>query len=149
MQIESFYVIGIDVRTTNQNGQAALDLGVLWGRFFAQGVMDQIPDKVGSDIYAVYTDYEGDHTKPYTAVIGARVASLQHIPAGMVGKSIPAGRYELFTAKGNLHQGAVGGEWVKIWKMPLHRTYGADFEVYGPRASNPQDAEVDIFVGVE
>jgi predicted transcriptional regulator YdeE len=30
----------------------------------------------------------------------------------------------------------------------LPRNYSADFEIYGEKAQNPQDAKVDIFIGV-
>lgn len=66
----------------------------------------------------------------------------------MVGISIPEGEYEQFTAKGDVNKGAVYEEWTRIWENPLNRTYVADFEVYGEKAQNPEEAEVDIFIGV-
>ena len=53
-----------------------------------------------------------------------------------------------FTAKGDLMKGVIVQEWMKIWESNLDRTYQSDYEVYGAKAQNPQDAEVDIFVGV-
>jgi len=96
----------------------------------------------------VYTDYEKDHTRPYTTLLGCRVHDLNDIPTGMTGKTIETADYELFTAKGDLTQGAVFNEWVKIWNADIPRAFIADFEVYGAKAQQPQAAEVDIFVGV-
>ena len=43
----------------------------------------------------------------------------------------------------------VFGEWTKIWNSDLVRTFTADFEVYGEKAQNPENAEVDIFVAIK
>ncbi|MFT5885520.1 MAG: putative transcriptional regulator YdeE [Arcticibacterium sp.] len=37
---------------------------------------------------------------------------------------------------------------MEIWQSDLDRTYATDFEVYDERAQNPEDVEVDIFVGI-
>lgn len=41
-KLDTFYVIGIAVRTTNENQQAAQDIPVLWHKFMTEGIMDQI-----------------------------------------------------------------------------------------------------------
>lgn len=148
MEIESFFIIGIEVRTTNQNGQAGNDIPKLWERFFNEGILNKIPNKVNSSIYSVYTDYEEDYTKPYTTILGCRVENLNEIPEGMIGKIISGGKFTKFTAKGNLNEGVVFSEWLKIWSMPLNRKYTADFELYGEKAQNPLNAEVDIFIAL-
>jgi predicted transcriptional regulator YdeE len=33
--------------------------------------------------------------------------------------------------------------------MDLDRSYTADFEIYGEKAQNPENAEVDIFIAVK
>jgi len=149
MRLSQFYVIGIAVRTTNQGQQSSVDIPQLWHRFFAESILDQIPNKVDACFYSVYTDYAGDFTQPYTAILGCRVSTLDNIPEGMVGKAIPGGEFVQFTAKGSLNKGAVFSEWLKIWSTKLNRKYTADFEVYGEKAQNPEDAEVGIFVAVE
>lgn len=148
MQIESFQVIGISIRTTNENGQSSQDIPALWQRFFAENIANQIPNKLDDTIYSVYTDYERDYTKPYTIIIGCKVAHLKEIPPGMVGKTIPRGNFLQFTAKGDINKGAVFHEWLKIWSMDIQRSYSVDFEVYGEKAKDRQHAEVDIFISV-
>ena len=69
-QKEPFYVVGISVRTSNENQQAAKDIPALWQRFMSENIADKIPNKSSNKVYAVYTDYESDHTKPYTTIIG-------------------------------------------------------------------------------
>ena len=33
--------------------------------------------------------------------------------------------------------------------MELDRTYDADFEIFGEKAQNPADAEVEFYVGIK
>ena len=148
IMIESFFIIGISIRTTNENQQSANDIPKLWNKFLSENILDQIPNKIDNTIYCVYTDYEKDHTKPYTTVLGCKVENLSTVPKGLIGKVIDKRYYEVFTAKGNLAEGVVFQEWVKIWSAPIPRVYTADFEVYGEKAQNPKSAEIDIFIAI-
>lgn len=147
-KILNFSVIGIKVRTTNENGQAGQDIQALWAKFMTEDIANQIPNKIEGTLYCIYTDYEKDHTKPYTTILGCKVANLDNIPYGMVGKIVETATYTQFIAKGNLMQGVVFAEWLKIWNSDLDRTYTSDFEVYGTKTQNPESAEVDIFIAV-
>jgi len=149
VNIKAFTVIGISVRTTNENGQSAKDIGELWNKFMSEGIIEKIPNKIDNTILSIYTDYESDHTKPYTTLLGCKVENLNEIPKGMIGMEFKGGIHTKFTAKGDLTKGAVYVEWSKIWKMDLKRTYTADFEIYGEKAQNPTNAEVDIFVAIK
>lgn len=147
--IEKFHLIGITVRTTNEGGKAAQDIPALWGRFMSEGVLQKIPNKIDDTIYCMYTDYEGDYIKPYTTIIGCRVTSLEDVPEGMIGKTVETGQYVKYVAKGNIMQGAVQEVWQDIWQSDIQRAYTADFDVYGDKARNLEDAEVDVFVSVK
>lgn len=149
VKIEPFKVIGIAVRTTNENGQAGKDIPVLWEKMINEDILNLIPNKIDHTIYSIYTDYEKDHTKPYTTVLGCKVENLDNIPEGMVGYSFDGGNYLKFTAKGDLSKNLVINEWIKIWNMDLGRIFTADFEVYGEKAQDPSDAEIDIFIAVK
>lgn len=144
--LKPFYVLGISVRTSNANGAAATDIPALWNRFRSENIGAKIDNKSGNEVYSIYTDYEGDHTQPYTTVIGYAVEHLDHIPEGMRGLTIAGGPYERHHLKGNLLQGLVYNAWVAIWNKEIPRAYTADFEVYGAGAQNPEDATVDIFI---
>ncbi|AMQ01560.1 transcriptional regulator [Pedobacter cryoconitis] len=149
IKIDSFQVIGISVRTTNENGQAAKDIPALWEKFMSAGILERIPNKTDNSLYCIYTDYEKDHTKPYTTILGCKVENTAEIPDQLVSKTIEGASYQKITAKGNLMQGAVYNEWIKIWNSDLARTFTADFELYDERSLNPENAAVDIFVAVK
>lgn len=148
-RMDGFHIIGISVRTTNENGKSAQDIPALWANFLAEDTLTKIPNKVSDDLYCMYTDYEHDYTRPYTTILGCRVSMLETIPEGMVGKTMESATYMKFVAQGNLAQGIVLATWVKIWNSDLPRIYTADFEMYGSKTHNPENAEVDVFIAVE
>lgn len=154
--LESFTVVGIEARTSN-----ALEMsfdGVipdLWGRFMQENLLTQIPDRADDNILAVYTGYESDDTGLYTVIIGAKVnrssdGQALAIPAGMVATSVPASRYAVFESPQGPLARVVFETWQQIWKdKSLDRAYQADFEIYGPSASNPRDGRIEICVGLK
>lgn len=146
--IHSFHIIGISVRTTNENAQSAKDIGALWQQFITEEISNKIPSKTDEAIICVYTDYESDYTAPYTTILGCKVENLDHIPEGMIGKTIETGNYKEYTAIGNAQEGAVYNEWVKIWNSDLNRAYTADFEVYGAESFDPVAGKVPIFIAL-
>ena len=149
VKIEPFKVIGISVRTTNENGQSATDIKGLWGKFMSQGILDKIPNKIDESVYSLYTNYEGDHTKPFDTVLGCKVSSLDNIPEDMAGYSFDGGIYSEFISKGDLTNNVVVDTWYEIWKKEMNRAFTVDFEVYGKKAQDPKNAEVSIFVAIK
>ncbi|UUW10048.1 effector binding domain-containing protein [Flavobacterium plurextorum] len=148
MKIQKFDIIGISVRTTNENGQSAQDIPALWNKFMTEGIQQKIPGKISEEIFCIYTDYEKDHTKPYTTILGCKVESLDFVPENMVGKTVEAADYEKIIAKENLTEGIVYNKWLEIWNSDLDRIFTADFEVYGEKVQDPKNAEVDIYIAI-
>lgn len=149
VKITPFNIIGISIRTTNENGQASQEIAELWQKFMSEEIVSKIPNKIGHDVYSLYTEYESDHTKPYTTILGCKVENLDKIPDGMVGSIFKGGNYIKTSAKGDLMQGLIVSHWSKIFEMDLERIYSADFEVFGEKAQNPSDAEVDFYVSIK
>lgn len=147
--IESFSIIGISTRTTNEKMQSATDIRRLWDKFLSEKIIDQIPGKIDDTVYCIYTDYEKDETKPYTTIFGCKVKNLDFVPEGFTAKTIETGNYKLFTIKGKLTDNIIFQKWKEIWNADIKRKYTADYEVYGEKARNPDNAEVDIFVAIE
>ncbi|MEC4113163.1 GyrI-like domain-containing protein [Myroides pelagicus] len=148
-KLPSFYIIGLTVRTSNVNNQAACDIPQLWRRFMQDNLVTEIPNKVSDEVLCMYTDYEGDHTMPYTTLLGCKVINLDEVPDGMVGKFIPACEYVKFTATGDISKDLVINKWYEIWNTELPRTFTHDFEVYGEKAIDPTDSTVEIYIAVD
>jgi len=144
----TFHVIGIKVETSNK--KAMFDIPQLWNQFFTDNIQNQIPNIKSKDIFAVYTDYEGDFTHPYAYVLGCSVTSLEEIPDGMVGMSIPTTNYEIYTAKGKMPD-AIAETWKTIWKKDndSKRAYQTDFEIYSQEYGDLEVSEVKIYIGIK
>ena len=147
-ELSQFYIVGISVRTTNQNGQSQKDIGDLFTKYMIGNSAAQIHNKVSEDTYCVYTDYESDANGKYTTLLGCRVKSLDSIPAGMVGIIVPKSKYNVYTSTGKLPD-CVVSTWMGIWSTDIKRKYAADFDVYGPKAMNPANAEVETYLSVK
>jgi len=148
--ISEFKIIGISIRTTNQNNQSAQDIGKLWGQFYTDKLIDKIPNKLSNDIYSIYTDYKSDFTEDYTTIIGLKVNSLDTIPEGLIGRQFVADNFVQFIAKGQMPE-AVLGTWTSIWEQDkeLNRKYSYDFEVYGDKSQSGENSEVEIYIATK
>ena len=145
--LEAFYVIGVSVRTSNVNNKALKDIGDLFGNFVGGNILQKIPNKISEDIYCVYTDYESDFNGPYTTIIGCKVSSLKDIPTGLIGKTIPESEYQIYKSTGKLSI-SLAKTWEGIWQTDLNRRYSADFDIYGEKARDYENAEVDTYVAI-
>ena len=148
IQKPSINVIGIECRTSNAPEDGPQDIPRLWGQFYSEDIINKIPNKASNEVIALYCDYEGDYTQPYSLVIGCPVTSLDNIPEGMVAKAIPAGSYAVFRAIGE-HPTSLIETWGNIWQTELKRTYTGDYEFYGEKFSSGSPKEVEVFIAIE
>jgi len=136
------HVIGVSVRTSNAPGKADVDIPNLWMRFYREDIQGKVQNKASDYGIALYTDYEGDHTMPYTLILGCHVTSLDNIPEGLEGRTIPAGIYATFACTGKPPE-SILSTWQRIWQETnLNRTYKADYEFY------KSHDDVTIFIGI-
>ncbi len=142
-------IAGMEIRTSNNQGQAEVAIPKLWAEFMGANVKHQLPDLACDTMYAVYSDYEGDHTKPYSMLLGFEVSSTGNIPKEFKVRTIPVANYKVFTAKGDLTKDAVYNAWMNVWNSHLKRTYKTDIEVYGEKAINPTNGEAEVWIGVD
>ena len=140
------YFIGLELRTDNQ--KCALEMPAHKEKFFRENILGKISNKNSGDILALYTDYEGDYTLPYSWILGCEVSSLDEIPEGLVGRVIPASKYALFTTKGNFPDGLIEA-WKAVWKSNLTRCYTSDFEVYSSNFDPEKKPEVKVYIAIE
>ncbi len=138
-------IMGIQIRTSNDVCQT--DMPQIWQKFFQEKILEKIPHKVNQTIYAVYTDYDGDYTKPYSYLLGCEVSTLDNIPEGMVGTVVPASSYAVYKTQGEYPQG-LANTWQMIWKAPYKRAYTTDFEVYNPDFNPQTKPEVKVYIAL-
>jgi predicted transcriptional regulator YdeE len=150
-----FTVIGIEARTSNAKEMTPEGaIGKQWARFMRENLAAQIPNKSDPAIIALYTDYGSDKDGEYTFLLGARVTSTAQVPRGMVARKVSPGRYAIFTSDKGPVAKVVVDTWQKIWSVPKgspggDRAYKTDYEVYDRRAANPENAQVEVHVGIK
>ncbi len=150
IRISDIHLTGLALpeKTTNTNNQSNIDCGNLWQKFEKNEYFKKIPGKRTNEILAVYHDYEGDYTQPFSYFIGCKVNKDTVVPTGMDSLTIPAGTYHKVTAKGEMPD-CIANTWETIWNSNLDRAYNTDFEIYDERSQNWNDAEVDIYISLK
>jgi len=150
-----FTVIGIEARTSNAKEMTPDGvIGKQWARFVKENLAAQIPNKADAAVVALYTDYASDKDGEYTFLLGARVTSASQAPAGMAANRVPSGRYAIFASEKGPVAKVVVETWQKIWSIAKgspggDRAYQTDYEVYDERAASPQEAQVEIHIGIK
>lgn len=148
VELEEKVVAGIKIKTTNQNGKAMQDIGTTWQKLFAEGIYERLPNKVNGKTIGLYTEYEGDFTKPYVFIAGAEVSQEFVGDEKVAIKIIPNGKYAKFVIIGDV-KNSVGQAWQEIWNMDLKRKYTCDFEEYQNNSEDMQKQEIHIYIAID
>ncbi|HEY0760706.1 MAG TPA: GyrI-like domain-containing protein [Acidisarcina sp.] len=154
-QQEAFWVAGQSVRTKNSvEAGPGGQIGPLWQSFLQQDTASTIPDRVGTDFYVVYSDYESDVNGSYNYTLGVKVSSIDHLPAGLVARQVPAGHYAIVPSETGALPQVVPAVWRRIWTMTPEQLGGkralkADFEVYDLQGIDIENSQVDVHVGLQ
>jgi predicted transcriptional regulator YdeE len=153
---DEFFIVGIEARTNAANetsGQGVIPQQ--WQKFFQEGVLQKIPNKADQNIYAVYTDFADKLSGDYSIVIGAKVTDKSQIPAGLVLKTVPAGKYAIFQSEKGPAWEVLPAAWQKIadseakGELGYTRMYKADYEVYYGQSFDPENVRAELHVGVK
>jgi predicted transcriptional regulator YdeE len=133
----AFIVVGVTVRTNNAKeatGQGSIPQ--LWQDAMQNNTLDAVPSKADDNLIVVYSDYASDSTGDYNYTLGYRVTVADKIPAGMVSKTVHAGKYAALTSEQGAPQQVIPALWQHISTMTPQqlggaRAYDTDFETYG------------------
>lgn len=150
-------LIGLSIRTNNsneRNPETAKIAGVA-GHYWSQSIADKMIHRKNPGVtLAVYTEYDSNEHGDYTYFIGEEVDSFEDMPTTLQKLTIPAANYQKFTTSPGKFPDIVINAWQEIWKMTPddfggQRIYQADFEVYDKHAMDPNQAIVDIYIGIK
>lgn len=148
VELEEKVIVGIRIKTTNQDGKSMQDIGTTWQKLFANGIYEKISNKVNGKTIGLYTEYEGDYTKPYTFIAGAEVSKEVQMGEEIESIIIPKGKYAKFVITGDV-QNSVGQAWQEIWNMDLKRKYTCDFEEYQNNSEDMLKQEIHIYIALD
>lgn len=139
-------VAGLSARTKNTAPDMQAVIGSLWGKFYGEGMIEKINDKVNGYAIGLYDQYESDASGYYDATVGTEVKGSTNQTENIVLKKIPAGKYAKFEVEGQIPM-IISAFWEKLWAMDLDRSYLADFEEY--IASDGNTGKVNIYIGIK
>ncbi len=147
-RIPTFEVVGVSAKISGSEGGAE-EINALWETFFKDLVGSKIESRQDDVVYAVYSDYEGDHTKPFRLTIGYKIFedTDKPTPDGMHSVQVIEDEYGLVSTRGKQPEALMEG-WKSIWQSDLNRNFKTDFEVYGPNFFEEGLHEALVAVGV-
>lgn len=149
--------IGVSVRTNNKNEMdpSVRKIAGLVDQYWQQDLSEKIPNRKNPGrTICVYTDYQSDEHGDYTYVMGEEVTSLENVPPNFTALQIPAAKFKRFTTLPGKMPFVVIEAWQKIWTMSPdqlggQRAYQNDFEIYDQRTADPDNAVMDIYIGIK
>lgn len=150
-KIDKIYVAGI-------RGTAALNnIFTLWQQFGEkqEGISNRHPS---GRIFGICEYQEGADTANYnmelSEVIGMEVTAYDNLPSGIITKTIPAGKFAVFTHRGPLScilktYQYIWGTWALLTSDTIDER--DDFELYDDRFKGREnvDSEIDIYIPVK
>ncbi|WP_160031769.1 GyrI-like domain-containing protein [Paenibacillus sp. An7] len=147
-----FRFLGMAAKTNNQaefKGEGVIPS--LWSNFYANNVLERIPNKTNSSIIALYTKYESDETGGYTIALGTEIVEGHAVPSGLEEWVVPESKYVVFTTRIGPVQEVVVETWQEIWEWSKYneRAFQFDFELYDLRSVDPMNGQVDIYISVK
>ena len=150
VELEETKLVGLALKekTTNVNEQSSIDCGNLWQEFEKGKYAEMIPNKLSDEILAVYHQYEGDHTQPFSYFIGCKVKAGTEVPPGLETLTIAKGTYQKINAKGKMPDCVINA-WKDVWVSEIPRSFKMDFEVYNEKSKDWSNAEVELYLSVK
>lgn len=147
-----FRFLGMAAETNNQaefKGEGVIPS--LWSDFYANHVLERIPNKINSSMITLYTNYESDETGAYTFALGTEVVEGHDVPSGLEEWVVPESKYVVFTTRRGPVQEVVVETWQEIWEWSKYneRAFQFDFELYDLRSVDPMNGQVDIYISVK
>lgn len=147
VNLQKKFLLGIGIKTTNENKQAAEDISKIWKEVWDKDIFLSVENKENNFLYGLYTKYEGDYTQPYYYYVCCETGDINHRAGESTSFSIPEAKYAKFSIRGN-YMDSVEKLWNVIWQTDLKRKYTYDFEIYYLDGETPDDQLLEIYISV-
>ena len=151
-KITQFSVVGVSQMITAGPDGASEQINDLWQHFFESQIGHVLQQRRDDIVYAVYSDYQGDFSKPYRLTIGFKiedgVVAQKLSPELLYHAQVKTADYAMMSAAGEQPKALIE-TWTAIWQSDLPRRYETDFEVYGPNFFKEGLHEILVCVGVK
>ena len=158
-QIPELTLVGITTRTNNAqifaSDSSTNKIAATVQKYFYNGLAEKIKNRKNpGTTFCVYTNYQSDMNGDYTYFIGEEVTSFNNMDEEFETLTIPVQHYAKFTSQPGPMPTVCVDLWQNIWKLNAsdlggERAYIADFEMYDQRSQNPEQAVLDIYIGIK
>lgn len=148
-------LVGKKVRTNNANEaiKEKSKIASLVNEYFTKAIANEILNrKAPGKTFIVYYEYESNYKGDYTCFIGEEVIEFPHSLRDLSTHIIPPQDYKMFVTDSGQVPEVVINKWHEIWNMndlEKIRNYQSDFELYDLNNFDPQNAKIEIYVGVK
>jgi predicted transcriptional regulator YdeE len=147
-------LVGLSIRTNNKDEFEPTKAKImpLIQKYMEEDVANKTMHRINPGVMlCAYMDYESDENGEYTYFVGEEVE--EFTKSSYIEVIIPKQKYCKFTTDNGQIPKIVIDSWIKIWQMSEKdfggkRTYIADFEIYDQRASDMNNAALDIYIGI-
>ncbi|MFZ5354256.1 MAG: AraC family transcriptional regulator [Bacillota bacterium] len=154
---KSFEIVGLPCRTTDEENRAESTIGKSWLKFMPRiGEVKNI--SYNASTYGLCTSvHDPQREGEFMYICSIEVDKVVDIPEGMIAKSVPEGKYAVFTHKGEVGVGTEADlfktyEYIyKIWLPQSGYVFNRDsydFECYDQRF-NGDSPEFDIYIPIK
>jgi len=132
------------VGAARQYREEDLDIETLWSAF--RPAVAEIPNRVGQEAFGIYEEYrESEAGMGFTYICSVEVDDFDHVPDGMVARTIQEHLYAVFRHDGPLS--ALPETFKYIWgswlpKSKFNYVEKPDFELYAPGAKQDDPDKV-------
>ncbi len=150
---QAFKVVGMNTYTDFLNGNQK-EFAATWERLHPY--MNEIKNKINPTTAYGINFYMPNCTmkSKWNYLAAFEVKDLNNIPLNMLGKTIPANKYAVFTHKGPIKN--IGKTYYYIYtkwlpESKFDKIYEYDFELYDERfkCGESDDSEVDIYIPIK
>ena len=142
VELSDFNVVGMEYVGKNENEE----IGAMWEVFLER--QNEIEAPNNAITYGV--SYHMDMSGNISYIAGLKVATVSNLPNGMKSILVPAGKFAVFTYKGDIKD--ISNFWNQIYsqylpELKLQPANRIPFEYYDERFC--QDGELYIYIPIE
>lgn len=124
-----------------------METGLAWADFWINEIHEKVRNKVGKNVFGVYTAFEGDPARP-----GEFFACCQTSDEENTGDFelivIPEGTYAKFSSNPDIKT-TVAEIWQAVEHCELNRAHTFDLEIYHKDGNDPESQVVEVYVATK
>ncbi|NRB10512.1 MAG: GyrI-like domain-containing protein [Rickettsiaceae bacterium] len=157
VNLEEKIIVGLNTNTGYEElSNGSTKIADLINNYYGSNIEKDIANRKTPGItYSVYSDYTSNYLGNYQYHYGEEVSNSSKVSTNLHKVIIPTGKYIKFTTEPGKIPNVIIQAWQEIWQLEETnnlggiRLYNSDFELYDQRSMDPNNAVVDIYIGIK